>query len=93
MAPTSLLHLAKNSVETDLTLGLSLAMTETRLMVMAVTRDAEWNLASDVMVGQPAALTDASQSVGTVSGSQTRGVMMVPLKELMSSVQSQDLKL
>jgi hypothetical protein len=93
VAPTSLLHLAKNSVATDLTLGLSLAMTETRLMVMAVTRNAEWSLASNVKVGQPAALTDASQSVGTASGSQMRGVMMGTLWEVMGAVQSARLKM
>ena len=62
-------------------------------MVMAVTRDAEWSLASYVRVGQPAVLTDASQSVGTVSGSQTRGVMMGTLWEVMAVVQSARLKM
>ena len=60
---------------------------------MAVTRDAEWNLASDVKVGQLAPLTDASQSVGMASGSLTRGVMMVTLREEMDVVQSARLKM
>jgi len=64
-----------------------------RWMVMAVIRGAESSLASDVKVGQPAALTDASQSVGTASGSQTRGVMMVTLRVVMDAVQSARLKM
>jgi hypothetical protein len=92
-ARTSLLHLAKKSVVMDLTLGLLPAMTATRWMVMAVIRGAESSLASDVKAGQPAALTDASQSVGTASGSQTRGGMMEILRAVMGVVQSARLKM
>ena len=62
-------------------------------MVMAVTRDAEWSLASNVKVGQPVALTYASQSVGTASGSQMRGVMIETLWEVMDVAQSARLKM
>jgi hypothetical protein len=62
-------------------------------MVMDVTRDAEWSSASDVRVGQPAALTGAYQSVGMASGSQTRDVMMGTLMEVMDAVQSAKLKM
>ena len=60
---------------------------------MAVIRDAESSLASDVRAGQPAVLIDASQSVGTASGSQTRGVMMGTLTVVMGAVQSAKLKM
>ena len=60
---------------------------------MAVIRDAESSLASDVRAGQPAVLIDASQSVGTASGSQTRGVMMEILRAVMGVVQSARLKM
>ena len=60
---------------------------------MAVIRGAESSLASDVRAGQPAALTDASQSVGTASGSQMRGVMIETLWEVMDVAQSARLKM
>jgi hypothetical protein len=92
-ARTSLLRLAKKSVVMDLTLGLSHAMTGMRWMVMAVIRGAESSLASDVKAGQPAALTDASQSVGTASGSQKKYVMMGTLTVVMGAVQNAKLKM